>query len=103
MNYLDFYPQKLAAVFAFPPAAQCATHNNMATSPEIMPLEMKPCTHRKLLTAILAATFILLLAGAGRAAAQTATINWTNVHQVIDGFGASNEAQGASMSLAHQT
>ncbi len=32
----------------------------------------------------------------------TATINWTNVHQVIDGFGASDEAQGASMSSANQ-
>ena len=32
----------------------------------------------------------------------TATINWTNVHQVIDGFGASDEAHGASMSSANQ-
>ena len=35
-------------------------------------------------------------------AQSTATINWTNVHQVIDGFGASNEDWSSSMSSAHQ-
>jgi hypothetical protein len=29
--------------------------------------------------------------------AQTATVNWTSVHQQIDGFGASDESQGGSM------
>jgi glucuronoarabinoxylan endo-1,4-beta-xylanase len=35
--------------------------------------------------------------------AQTAYVNWTNVHQVIDGFGASDAGQGASMPSAQQT
>jgi glucuronoarabinoxylan endo-1,4-beta-xylanase len=50
----------------------------------------------------LAAAFFLFLAGSGRVQAQTATVNWTNVHQVIDGFGASEESQGGSMSSANQ-
>jgi glucuronoarabinoxylan endo-1,4-beta-xylanase len=29
--------------------------------------------------------------------AQSATINWTDIHQVIDGFGVSDESRGASM------
>jgi len=33
---------------------------------------------------------------------QTSTINWTDVHQIIDGFGASDEAHQASMSTANQ-
>lgn len=33
---------------------------------------------------------------------QTATVNWTNVHQEIDGFGASNAGYGASMSSTQQ-
>jgi glucuronoarabinoxylan endo-1,4-beta-xylanase len=44
-------------------------------------------THRNLLATALAAAFFLFLAGAGNAQAQTATVNWTDVHQVIDGFG----------------
>ena len=38
---------------------------------------------------------IALLACAGVAHAQTSTINWTNIHQVIDGFGAANWGQPA--------
>jgi glucuronoarabinoxylan endo-1,4-beta-xylanase len=34
--------------------------------------------------------------------AQSSTIDWTNVHQIIDGFGASDEAQEASMTTANQ-
>ena len=35
-------------------------------------------------------TLVPQSAGSGSAQAQTAAINWTNVHQVIDGFGASD-------------
>ena len=41
-------------------------------------------------------------AGSGSVLTQTATINWTNQHQVIDGFGASDAFFGSSMSSAHQ-
>ncbi len=102
MRYLDPYVRKSIGISAFSTAALWTPHKDWATSFETLSLEIKPGTHRKLLAAILAVAFTLFLAGAGRAGAQTATINWTNVHQVIDGFGASNEAQGASMSLAHQ-
>lgn len=36
------------------------------------------------------------------AQAQTATVNWTDVHQVIDGFGAADAGQSGSMSAANQ-
>jgi len=65
-------------------------------------LETMPKTHRKLLTATVSASIFLFLAGPGNAQAQTATVNWTDVHQVIDGFGASDESHGASMSAANQ-
>jgi glucuronoarabinoxylan endo-1,4-beta-xylanase len=38
----------------------------------------------------------------GIASAQTATINWTYQHQIIDGFGGSDEAWSSSMSTANQ-
>ena len=44
-------------------------------------------TRRKFLATTLGAAFLLFLAGSGSAQAQTATVNWTDVHQVIDGFG----------------
>lgn len=50
----------------------------------------------------LAAILLLTLAGLGSACAQTATINWTNVHQVIDGFGAADAGNGGSISSANQ-
>src|ERR1035438_10015523 len=60
-------------------------------------------THREFLATTLAAAFFLFLAGSGNMQAQTATVNWTNVHQVIDGFGASNENMGGSASSANQS
>ncbi len=48
------------------------------------------------------AGFLLLLLYAPHSQAQTATINWTDVHQVIDGFGAANAFSGASMSSGDQ-
>jgi glucuronoarabinoxylan endo-1,4-beta-xylanase len=65
-------------------------------------LERRPSTHRGLLAAILAPTFFLFQAGSASAQAQTATVNWTNVHQVIDGFGAGNVFYSSSMSSANQ-
>ncbi len=50
----------------------------------------------------LAFLFLFLLV-ASRAGAQTSTINWTTVHQVIDGFGAADAQSGTSMSSANQT
>ena len=55
-----------------------------------MLLETTYSTQRKFLASTLAAAFFLFLAGPVGAQAQTATVNWTNVHQVIDGFGAYN-------------
>jgi len=57
---------------------------------------------RSLRAAALLAIFVLVLCGSRSAPAQTATVNWTNVHQVIDGFGASDAFQGGSMSSANQ-
>jgi glucuronoarabinoxylan endo-1,4-beta-xylanase len=50
----------------------------------------------------LTAIFFVSLAGYGCASAQTATINWTNVHQEIDGFGAADAGNSSSMSSANQ-
>ena len=58
--------------------------------------------HSSLLAATLATAFFLFLSLSGIAQAQTATVNWTNVHQVIDGFGASDEAMSSSMSSGDQ-
>jgi len=46
--------------------------------------------------------FLLLLLCAPPSRAQTATVDWTNVHQVVDGFGAADAQTGASMSSANQ-
>ena len=46
--------------------------------------------------------FILLLLDAPLSQAQTATVNWTDVHQVIDGFGASDLSTNAAMSADDQ-
>jgi glucuronoarabinoxylan endo-1,4-beta-xylanase len=53
-------------------------------------------------TALLAA-FILVLCGSRSTLAQSATVNWANVHQEIDGFGASDAFQGGSLSSANQS
>ena len=66
-----------------------------------MSLKTKPSICRKCLATTMAAAFFLFLAGSG--SAQTATVNWTDIHQVIDGFGASDESHGASMSSANQS
>ncbi len=58
---------------------------------------------RSLRAAGLLAIFVLVLCGSRGAMAQTATVNWTNVHQQIDGFGASDAFQGGSMSSANQS
>jgi glucuronoarabinoxylan endo-1,4-beta-xylanase len=52
--------------------------------------------------AALAAALLLSLAGFSSAPAQTATINWTEARQIIDGFGASDAFTSASMSPADQ-
>ncbi len=69
----------------FSSAVLLTTHKDLAKS-----VEIGPSTHRRFWAATLAAAFFLLLAGSGSAQAQTATVNWTDVHQVIDGFGASD-------------
>ncbi len=61
-----------------------------------------PRTHMNFWATTLTATVFLFLSGPVNAQAQTATINWTNVHQVIDGFGASDFTGGGSMSPAQQ-
>jgi glucuronoarabinoxylan endo-1,4-beta-xylanase len=58
-------------------------------------------TRRFLNTALFASLF-LLFAGFGAARAQTATVDWTNVHQVIDGFGASDSQMRAPLTAAQQ-
>ena len=47
-------------------------------------------------------TVVRQSAGSGSAQAQTATVNWTDVHQIIDGFGASDAFQGGSTTSANQ-
>src|SRR5208282_3026802 len=57
----------------------------------------------KLLDLAIAAILSVLLGGFGSADAQTtATIDWTNVHQTIDGFGAADAFVG-NLSTANQT
>ncbi len=58
--------------------------------------------HRRFLASTLAVAFFLFLVGSGISRGQTATVNWTNVHQVIDGFGASDAFMNESMSAADQ-
>ena len=49
------------------------------------------------------AFLFLFVLVASRAGAQTSTIDWRTVHQVIDGFGAADAQSGTSMSSANQT
>ena len=100
MSYLDFSMQRFMSFmsgFAFSSVAGWATPKDLTKS-----LEARHSAHRQFFAAILAAVFFLFLGGPGRAQGQTATVDWTDVHQVIDGFGASHEAQGASMTTAQQ-
>ena len=76
------------------------THKDLAKS-----VETRSGTHSRFWATTLAAAFFLLLAGSGSVQAQTATVNWTDVHQVIDGFGASDAftaIQGGTLSSAQQ-
>jgi len=85
MSYLAHPAQKFIAVSFFSSASVETTHGNLAK-----PLETRPSVLRKIFASTLAAALFLFLAGTGIAHAQTATVNWTDVHQVIDGFGASD-------------
>ncbi|MGB7266896.1 MAG: glycoside hydrolase family 30 beta sandwich domain-containing protein [Terracidiphilus sp.] len=85
MKFIVFLSQQFCAVSIFSSAEAREVHDDSAT-----PFETPSCTHRRLLPATLAAAFLLLLAGPVGAQAQTATVNWANVHQTIQGFGAYN-------------
>jgi len=80
MNYLALPVRKDSALFAF---------------------AMRLPLQQKFFAATLAAAFFLFLSASGRAQAQAATVNWTDVHQVIDGFGASTNS-GMPLSTANQ-
>lgn len=88
MNYLAFLSKKLRVAFDSFSAVRSAF-----TSPIL-----RSWVQRKFLAA--APAFLLVLAVSAQA--QTATVNWTDVHQVIDGFGASDAFFGSSMSSANQ-
>jgi glucuronoarabinoxylan endo-1,4-beta-xylanase len=47
-------------------------------------------------------TFVAQSTESVSAQTQAATVNWTNVHQIIDGFGASNEGASGNLSSADQ-
>lgn len=90
MNYLTFLASKLLIV--------CSSSSvQIVVAPKT-----KFRSHRKYLAAFAMSAFLPILAAPGSAQAQTATVNWTDVHQVIDGFGASDAFFGSSMSSANQ-
>jgi glucuronoarabinoxylan endo-1,4-beta-xylanase len=93
MRYLAFFIQN--------PAHSFSSNSNL-DSDLAAPIEIRRQTLRNFWTRTLAAGLFLLLVGAGTALAQTATINWTDVHQVIDGFGASDAFSDSSMSSSDQ-
>ncbi len=93
MRYLASFVQNTAFSFNF----KSLIHNQLANF-----AESGSRTRRTFWATTQAAGLILLLVGSGTALAQTATINWTDVHQVIDGFGASDESHFGSMSQADQ-
>lgn len=95
MSYLAFPINKRAPLSLLFSARVWSTTKSLVTS-----RETGVRSHKKV--GILAVVSALFLAGSGHAQAQTATVNWTDVHQVIDGFGGSDESQGASMSAEHQ-
>jgi glucuronoarabinoxylan endo-1,4-beta-xylanase len=97
MSYLGFFAQKFTAVSVLSSAPAWSMHKDLAIS-----LGAWPRTQRKTLATTLAAAFFLFLAGSGSAQAQTVTVNWTDVHQVIDGFGASDAPLTSSMSSPNQ-
>jgi len=83
MKYLVFLSQECNAVSFFSFATRWETRKGFA-----LPLEATCSTHRKLAATTLAAALFLFLAGPIGAQAQTATVNWSNVHQTMQGFGA---------------
>jgi glucuronoarabinoxylan endo-1,4-beta-xylanase len=96
MSYLSSGAQKCLAAFSF---------SSVTIGPQdlaVIPGAQLP-PHRRFPAAALVAVFILFLGGFRSATAQSATVNWSNVHQVIDGFGASDAFQNGSMSSANQS
>ncbi len=89
MKSLAFLSQKFNALSLFSFAAARETGEDPAMS-----LERSSSIHRKSFATTLAAAFFLLLSGPVGAKAQTATVNWTDVHQTIQGFGAFNSYAG---------
>jgi glucuronoarabinoxylan endo-1,4-beta-xylanase len=98
MKYLAFLWQEFDAISLFSFAAGGGTREGSA-----MPPETRSSGHRKFLATTLAVAFLLFLAGPIDAQAQTATINWTDVHQVIDGFGAANAQTGSALTSSQDS
>lgn len=97
VSQLGRLAQRLRAYSIYPSTAMRMAHRDGAASPATEPKNRGVF----LATTLVAASF-LFVAGTGSGQGQTATINWTNVHQVIDGFGASDAFQGGSISPANQ-
>jgi glucuronoarabinoxylan endo-1,4-beta-xylanase len=98
MKYLAFLSQEFVAVSHFFFAAGWETREGSAKQ-----LKTRSSAQRKFFATTLAVAFFLFLSGPIDAQAQTATVNWTDVHQVIDGFGASNAFRSNSMSSSDQS
>jgi glucuronoarabinoxylan endo-1,4-beta-xylanase len=101
MSNLAIMASKFFAVSVLSPAAGPISPNDSAMSVESSP-ETRPKTYRKSLAVTLAAIALVFLAASSSARGQTATVNWTDVHQVIDGFGASDAFTTGSMSSSNQ-
>ncbi len=85
MKFLVILSQRFNAASLFSFASEWETRACSS-----MPTKTRSSTQRKFLPTILVASFFLFLGGPVGAQAQTATVNWTNVHQTIQGFGAYN-------------
>jgi glucuronoarabinoxylan endo-1,4-beta-xylanase len=97
MGPLNFFVREFIAVFIFSSVPVRSMHIDLSEL-----LESCRVTGRKFTATALSVAFFLFLVEPGSAMAQTATIDWTNVHQVIDGFGASDAPLASSMSSANQ-
>ncbi len=64
------------------------------TAPALVNSAMERSSKKPGLFLTLVAALVLSFSGFGSAHAETATIDWTNVHQIIDGFGASDTFAG---------
>jgi glucuronoarabinoxylan endo-1,4-beta-xylanase len=84
MDQIDTYAGKLTNVAIAP----------CAPLPGLVNPEIKRAEKKSGIFPVLIAALLLLLSGFRSAHAETATINWTDVHQVIDGFGASDAFVG---------